>query len=246
MKKQRIIIAAITLVLLAACQDDDGGNLRFPTSLNVFHGVNEAPAVHVDYFEEEIALSDNRALGFGRNLKVSLPSDIERMITFVSAEDTTTVLLRETVSFGEGEIHSLFLTGSGENIEPVIFQDFPLSFATDSIMGIRFVNLSPDSGMVTVSREGEMVAISNDLDFKMASDFNEFSATREAGVYTFEFRDANGELLASTNFDPLPLPRFSFDRPQQRVFRNITFVLVGMRDDGTGTSTLSVRMVDNF
>ena len=246
MKKHQFLYLALGLFLIAGCGDDDTENLRFPTSLNVFHGANGAPAVHVDYFLDDIALSSNPPLSFGGNLQLTLPSNEERGIDFISAQDTTEQLLRETVRFAEGEIHSLFLSGADGDLEPVIIQDFPLSFAMDSIMGVRFVNLSPDSGTVTVTREGETAAIGGGLDFGSASGFNELGADREAGIYTFEFRDDGGELLASTVFDPLPPPRFPNDRRQQFVFKNMTFVLIGMRDDGTGASTLSVRQVNNF
>ena len=243
MKKQNILLTIIAIPFLIACGEED--NVQFPTSLNVFHAVNEAPSVHVDYFEEEISLSGNPVLTFGANIQLVLPSDQERGINFISAQDTTRVLLQETVRFGEGEIHSLFLAGTGENIESVLIEDLPKTF-TDSIMGIRFINLSPDSGPISVNVEGETNTIGSSLDYRVASDFNELPATREAGEYTFEFRDSNGELLTSTTFDPLPLPRSSRDRPLQRVFKNMTFVLVGLRDDGDGVSTLSVKMVDNF
>jgi len=246
MKKHHFLYLTLALFFMVACEKDDSENSRFPTSLNVFHAVNDAPSVHVDYFENEISLLTNPPLAFGSNLQLTLPSDEERVIDFISAQDTTQQLLRETVNFNQGEIHSLFLAGRGYDIEAILIQDFLRAFDTDSIMGVRFVNLSPDSGVITVNRNRETNPIGSGLDFKSASEFNELPATREAGVYTFEIRDSNGELLTSTVFDPLPLPRFSGDRPQQFVFKNVTFVLVGLRDDGSGVSTLSVRRVDNF
>ncbi|WP_185154071.1 DUF4397 domain-containing protein [Fulvivirga sp. M361] len=231
MKNQyKIIFFCLISGLIIACEDEN--NIQFPASLKVVHAAENAPALHVNYFGREIIFSDNPMLSFGGSMRTSLPSDIERTIFFVSAEDTLNQVHQQSVTFQPGDIHTLFLTGDEENIEGTLVRDEPLVLM-DSLVGIRFVNLSPDSGPVSVGLTGQTELISSDLAFKASSDFNQLTADNATGVYTFEFKDADGEVLINTTIDPVS---------NGFVFKNTTFVLMGNRAD----ATLIIRRIDSF
>ena len=231
--KYRLLFFFAMTILFVACDED---NAQFPATLNVFHGlVRDAPALHVDYFEQDFPLSNNLALEFGEADRITLPTNIERNIFFVSADDTLTRVHAETVKLQPGEIHSLFLTGELGSVQGILIRDAPLALK-DSLIGVRFVNLSPDGSPVSIAIEGETDPINIGLGYREASSYQPFPATVAAGAYTFEFKATDGTILATSTLDPLP------DVGQRRVFKNMTFVLIGLRDEGT----LAVSVVDNF
>ena len=231
--KYRLLFFLVMAILFVACDED---NAQFPATLNVFHGlVRDAPALHVDYFEQDFPLSNNPALEFGEADRLTLPTNTERNIFFISAEDTLTQVYQETVSFQPGEIHSLFLTGDLSSAQGVLVRDAPLALK-DSLIGVRFVNLSPDSGPVSIGIAGVIDPIEVNLGYQEASSYLPLPASAAIGAYTFEFKAADGTILGTSTTDLLP------DTGQIRVFKNMTFLLIGLRDNGT----LEVSRMDNF
>ncbi|MCG8319020.1 MAG: hypothetical protein MI921_05930 [Cytophagales bacterium] len=67
----------------------------------------------------------------------------------------------------------------------------------------------------------------------------EFAATNAAGSYTFTFKNAGGDTLASFDLDPLR-------RGREVAFKNISLALIGRVDNGEGNSTLRVIQINNF
>ena len=230
MKKYCYLFLLPLSSLFAACGEEN--NVFLPGSLKVMHSAVEVPDLHVNYFGEDIVFGTNPSISFGEYIRLTLPSNIQRDILFVSTQDTLTQVHQEVVELQPGEIYTLFLVGSGNNLEGLLVQDEPL-ILTDSLWGVRVVNLSPDSGPVSIEITGQDNPLSNDLAFKTFSDFNALSANAATGAFTFEFKDGNGEVLTDINIDPLT---------NGLVFKNTTLALTGKTEDGS----LSVRRIDSF
>ena len=233
-----------TLILLiisfcfAGCEEDAAAP-RMISSLKVVHALTDAPPLHINYFGEEISFADNPALAFGETGRYTIPANVDRMIAFTSAEDTLSNIYQQSVNFEAGDIHSLFLTGQMENIQGLLLKDKLLTF-TDSAVGVRFVNLSPDVGVISVGTGDESGDVISGLDFRNASDFMALPVTQEIGAYQFQFKDDGDHGLVSVEFNPLP----TFGR--KPIFKNVTFVLIGLSDDGSGSGSLSVMQIDHF
>ena len=111
-------------------------------------------------------------------------------------------------------------------------KDEPLALR-DSLIGVRFVNLSPDSGPVTIGVAGQSDQVVPALAFKAYSEFEVFPAIEQMGAYELEFKDQNGSTLVYTSVDPIP---------EKLLFKNITLVVIGQ----IGDSTLEVIRINNF
>jgi len=234
----KIVVLLLISNLVLSCEDDN----RFPnlaTSLKVFHAAVDAPAVHVDYFNTDIAFATNPILAFGSSTRLTLPPEEQREILFISAEDTLSQLLSTTVSLPRGEIGTLFLAGQGENIEGLFLED-NIPVLTDSLVGVRFINLSPDSGPISVNLTGEAGNLSSGLNFKDASGYQELTATSDIASYSFEFKDLDGNVIATSSVALFPF----FQQPLVR--RNLTLALIGLADDGSGGSSLAISRINNY
>ena len=99
--------------------------------------------------------------------------------------------------------------------------------------------MSYDTGAVDVGLADSTPAITGDLAFTHTSPYLEFAATNAAGTYTFTFKNAGGDALASFDLDPLR-------RGREVVFKNISLALIGRVDDGEGNSTLRGIQINNF
>lgn len=237
--KSYCTILIVAGLLGSACSDED--NFQFPASLNVVHAVNNASSLYVDHFNHGIIFSQNSdSLSFGSSQRITLVANTEQTISFILGTDTTRQLFDEIVNFPSGSINTLFLTGSVESIERTFVQDSPLVL-TDSLMGIRFVNLSPDAGPIAIEiidQEGNIV---ENLNFKSASPYSTLSATSDIDDYTVVFKNADDEVLTSYTFDLFAEPRSFFGAPRSRVFKNVSIVLTGEVAD-----ELSVSLIDGF
>ncbi|MGJ8734784.1 MAG: hypothetical protein ACSHW4_16630, partial [Cellulophaga sp.] len=145
----------------------------------------------------------------------SIDADTERSVEIVPESDTLNTIYSELLSL-KG-IHSLYLLGDSENVESLLLEDNVKQF-TDSIVGIRFINLSNVSGAIDIGVAGETAHVISGLDYKSYTDYIEFPAKAVDGSYAFEFKDASGNVLKSVTFNPL-------DEENVSVKKNLTLAL---------------------
>ena len=232
------ILLSIINILFSSCEEEEPTGLT-ATSLKVFHGAVDGPKVHINYFGRPITFFANPTLAYMSYERYTLPADTEREISIINAEDTLSQILSTSVSLSAGKSATLFLTGRDQSLDAWFLPDDFVAL-TDSLVGVRFINLSPDSDLVSVSVAGETSNLVEGLTFKYASEYIPLSATVEDGSYSFEFKDDEGNVLASSTLDPLPA--FGI----QPLFKNLTLVLVGLTGDGSGGNSLSVRQINHF
>jgi len=152
-------------------------------------------------------------------------------ITVVSSTDTTNTVFNSELKFNDGDIYSLFLTGQIGNVETIMIKENIPAFS-DSLCGVRFINLSYNSNPVniTLTTTPEVAEFSN-LTYKQISDFKTYPALSTNVSYSFQVRDAvTSNLLASFT---LPTPRF----------RAVTLTLTGVAG---GSPALSVIRINHY
>jgi hypothetical protein len=126
-------------------------------------------------------------------------------------------------------IHTLFLMGTTAAPDRLFTTDvLPYHAATDSTMGIRFVNLSKDISAVSVNvmglADGSEV---KDLPYKSITQFKNYPAGTAINSYTFEFRDKiTGAFIGSCVVDGVNNDG-SIATPNIRRYRNYTLALLG-------------------
>jgi hypothetical protein len=143
--------------------------------------------------------------------------------------DTTahsTPLFNMELNLQPGNIYSLFLTGTMTDPDTLLTKDvIPYYPASDSSLGIRFVNLSAGSAPVSVNiagaANGPEVA---GLSYKNITTFRKYAATANVSQYSFEFRDAaSGDLLGSYNLTGVN----SVVTTTAKRYRNFTIAFMG-------------------
>jgi len=144
-------------------------------------------------------------------------------------------------------ISTLFLTGTVDAPDTLFTRDVVPTYApADSTMGIRFVNLSPGSGPVSVNIKGksngsEVIS----LPYKNISGFKDYTLQLSPDEYEFEFRDvASGALIAVYSTSG------SNGKPELSVIYNwlyhsFTLALVGL-PGGTGNNAPQVFKIDHY
>ena len=151
-------------------------------------------------------------------------------LSLTDNSDTTKVAYKVTMNLPLNAIHSLFLTGTLTAPQSFITTDHPPYHGiTDSVAGVRFVNLSPGSSPISVNIQGNANASEvSGLAYKKVSDFKALPATSVVSDYLFEIRDAaTGDLLTTFDYDNIAR------------FNNVTIVICG--EDSNNLSTFLVK-----
>lgn len=148
-----------------------------------------------------------------------------------------------------GSIQTLFLAGTLTNPDTLLTTDHPPYHpASDSSVGIRFVNLSPGSNPVSVNIQGNSNGSEvTSLAYKGVTVFKNYPAGAAVIGYTFEFRDiSTGVLLGTSNItavSSIPGGAIGLNR---MLYRNYTFVLDGLPGVTTGPTAQTVFRTNNF
>ena len=224
-----IITAAMT-----GCEKDEAPTPEL-TSVNIVHAMVNAPAIKVNPTGSNITyITYTDSIKFGSAKVYSLKAGTEAPVTIVSTADTTKPLFTATLPTGPGEMYSLFLAGQYPQADTVWVRD-ELNNYKDSLIGVRFINLSPNSSGVKVNIKGNATQYeATDLRYKQITAFKQYAAKSANTNYQFEVRDAVTNTLLT-----------SFTLAYTR-FHNHTLVIKGLSDVTTGTNAISVFSVSPY
>ena len=242
----QITFSCIALWVFSSCEGDDPD---FPESgsLTVVHAAAGAPAVHVDYFGDELEALNfaiNPTLEYATNDRFAIPADEPRTLGFTFASDTTTVVLEEPIRLRAGEITTFFLLGDSDNLSSRTIETLGLQRLTDSVNAIRFINMAEGVPSLNIGIQDSTVTLGSDLSFADPTDFIQVNATLAEPNYVFTFADDQGTELATYDFQQYRIfdfPGFFFVQTLA-LRRNVTLALVGRVDDGT----LQVVQINHF
>jgi hypothetical protein len=138
----------------------------------------------------------------------------------------------QTFSTANSSYYSLFLSGASPTaVDATLIKESYKNY-TDSLCGVRFINLSPGSNPVSVNLAGSANGSEiNSLAYKSYTDFKQYAAKRVNTSYAFQFRDAaTGSLIAS----------YTLSTPY---FNNVTLVLRGLE---TGSPAAGITLVKDY
>lgn len=142
-----------------------------------------------------------------------------------------------------GSINTLYLLGSKGETETLIrSEQIPYYASIDSVMGLRFANLSSSKPpvVVTIHRgdRQELYEQGKVLEYKDITAFQRYPISSEApSFYTIEFRHAStNELLASYTIEHA-MGAGTSSEPNRWIYRNFTIALIGgSLSDGCSSS----------
>jgi hypothetical protein len=130
-----------------------------------------------------------------------------------------------------GEVYSVFLAGQAPTFESVfVKENLPERYA-DSTIGVRIINLSPNSTPINVTlASANTINVFSDVSYKQISDFAKFPLRTviPTGSATFQIRDAAGTLLATYTIPTSVNSLYPGITIALQRFKNITLVIKGL------------------
>jgi hypothetical protein len=139
------------------------------------------------------------------------------MLDLYPAASPKSPYYNQTIQTVAGDNYSLFLSGaSSASIDAILVKESYSNYA-DSVCGVRFINLSPNSNPVSVNVTGQANGSTvTSLAYKEYSGFIKLPAATANPTYAFQIRDVGtGNVLAS----------YTLTSP---LFNNVTIVFRGL------------------
>jgi hypothetical protein len=231
MRKVCYLLLLNCLVAASACKKTSSGTSGI-ASLNIINASVDLPSVVVNFSDTALPFYLNQApISSNSSMEFGVPAGANPLIV-VSSADTVKPVYRGTLDVQAGGIYSLYLAGQG-GVADTVFTKDEIPVYADSSVGVRFINLSPDSKPISVNlaaNDPTQTEFSN-LTYKQIVGFKTYSANSNiGGSYNFEIRDqASGSLLTT----------FSWS---YTLSKNNTLVINGSEND----SSIAVFQVNNF
>ncbi len=150
-------------------------------------------------------------------------------VNLFPATTPNTSYYNQTLPTANGSYYSLFLSGASPSaIDATLIKETYQNY-TDSLCGVRFINLSPGSDPISVNLTGSANGSEvSSLAYKAYTDFKQYPAKKTNTSYAFQVRDATtGNLITS----------YALTTPY---FHNVTIVLRGLVN---GTPAAGVTLV---
>jgi len=247
MKTHHSFYILLLALIMTACSEEGPNDFPRAASLTVVHAAAGVPAVHVEYFGDELEALDfsiNPTLAFGDNDRFTLPANESRTLNFIPASDTTSVVFKEEISLQDDAIATYFLLGNSDNLSSRTIETRGLQRLTDSVNAIRFINMAEGVTSLNIGIRDSTVTLGSDLSFAAPTEFIEVDARLENENYIFTFKDAQDTELATFNFQQYRIFDFPgfFSVQTLALRRNVTLALVGRLDD----NTLEVVQINHF
>jgi hypothetical protein len=174
-------------------------------------------------------------------------------LSFAQISDTLVSIWSGTLNLPVGSTYTLFLAGDTAEVDTLFTTDVtPYYPATDSVVGIRFVNLSTGSNTISINLEGksngsEVVS----LPYKGVTGFKPYVNNSTIQDYLFVIRDAaTGDSLTQYDFAQNGSSNYGNGLTDPisgnlLLFKNITIVLIG-QPVVNATVPLSTMLIHNY
>lgn len=180
----KTLVCALTLTsIFSSCKKDKDGiypPMIKPAGLTLVHA---APGVaELDFYVDKdkvnsVSFAYNTAISY---LTIPKPGKKELSVTKKGAAD---ILVKLPVEFKEDKGYSAFVTD--KTASTVVFVEDDLTAPAADKAKIRFLNLSPDAGILDLAITGKTDALVAKKDFK---EFSPFIATEPGAEVNFEIR----------------------------------------------------------
>jgi len=242
--KHKYLVLLILIIGYTSCKKSDS---LYPknVSINIINAVINSSAFKFNFSEREVNyLNVSEQVPFGTNRFYYSVSGIVKM-EVISVSDQNKIILSKALTLDK-DSYSLFLTGTSPNIDTVLISDKlpfirtdvskPLS--SDSVVNIRFVNLSPNSPALKVKIRNNSENEVENLKYKDVGDWKSYPNKANAATnYVFEIRDASTDTILST---------YTFGATSTNRFKNVSLILKGLFGTTTGTNAFGVQLVNYF
>ncbi len=255
-KKQGLCVRTLTALSIilsigvTSCHKSVAG--AGTASLTVFNAVVGSKPLYANFSTgEKISYSGALfALTYGSFVPadaLNAYSGVQPLWILTDTTSSVSPLLKLTLNLPIGSANSLFLTGTLDKPDTLFSRDTILYYEpSDSIAGIRFVNLAPGNTAITVNIQGQAAGseVAN-LPYKGITSFKQYRATADINTYIFEFRNAlTGSVITTYTARSVGTPGGIYT-PNKWQYKNNTLAFVG-QIDSTGTKAPKVVLISNY
>jgi hypothetical protein len=178
-------------------------------------------------------------------------------LTLARMSDTTQPFFQGTLMLNAGSVYSFFISGDTTATDTLFTEDvIPHYPHTDSVLGIRFVNLSAGSNPISINLEGSSNGSEvGNLSYKGITGFKPYANNSTTVDYLFVVRDAaTGDSLTQFDFRGngsgnngfgLTDPSSNQNNGVLLTFKNVTIAIYGS-ESVSSTNPLSTMLIDNY
>jgi len=265
--KIKIVFLLVASVILTGLACQKTGTVPSVSGVAAFTVVNvipnSEPVIPIINTSQTIMwFSNANTIGYGRFFEYSPTWGNDTVYVVQSNSDTlnvgpkvTGLMFYNLLNLKVGGIYSLFLTGADTTSPDFLFTTDTLPYYNfaDSVMGIRFVNLSTGSNPISVNLEGKPNGSEvGSLPYKGITNFGQYINNSTISDYLFVVRDATtGDSL--TRFDFIANGSqnngYGLTDPNNGsnllTFKNVTVAIYGS-ESPSSNSPLSTVLIDNY
>lgn len=242
MKVLKIGMVAICLI---ACKKEKEVAITSST-INVINAAIDVTALKVNPTGKNISyLTTTNQVNYGASQLYYAKTGIKSLIV-VSSLDTTKVLFNRNIDFQAG-FYSMYISGTASNIDtifrkeinyPYIKTDISIPQPIDSVVNVRFVNLSPNSPPLNINIKSNQSSELTNLAYKSIGNWKAYSNNKATGVinYIFEIRDSSSNTILLT---------YTFTATSTNRFKNVNLIIRGLIGS-TGANAFGISASNFF
>lgn len=244
-KIMKIIIAIfISVIGLLSCKRTNEPIIE-AGDIFVINAITDAGAVKVNQAVERIKWSGiTNTVAYGaRGLYYA--SEGNASFTVAPSTDSTKVLFNGSRHIS-GKVYTMYLFGTVAAIDtmfreevgyPFIFTDAKIPPSADSVVNVKFVNLSVGSPALKVKLSTVVTNEVDNLPYKGIAGWKAYPARLATTAYSFQIRRVDTDALVTT---------FNFSATSANRFKNVALVIRGVFGTTTGTAPFGLTVINYF
>lgn len=215
------------------------------TTVNVINASVDLGAVKVDVTGGNTAFvyATAPAINYGASKLFYTPT-LNFKVAVSPVSDSGKTVFNNTIAFNGGW-YSLIITGRSPNIDTLVREETNFPFipkdrilnTTDSVVTVRFANLSPNSSSLKVKLSTATTNEIDNLPYKSISSWKAYASLATSTSYVFQVRDANTDAL---------LVSYTLAANASNRFKNVMLVIRGLQGTTSGTNALGISVINYF
>jgi len=254
--KQLSTIIIIATALFLSCAKSSAPGTGSVAAFNFVNAVVGSPPTVVAFSNSNIMYAAWGDISYGASNLFS-PEAGKVPLTLARISDTTQPFFQGTFTLNAGSVYSFFISGDTTSTDTLLTRDMiPHYPPTDSVMGIRFVNLSSGSNPISINLEGSSKGSEvGSLPYKGVTGFKSYPNNSTTVDYLFVVRDAStGDSLTQFDFQAngsgnngfgLTDPSSNQNNGVLLTFKNVTIAVYGS-ESASISNPMSTMLVDNY
>lgn len=220
----KVSLLTLYVSLLFSCQKDEGVGTVDLAKVNVVNAVVGGGDAKVNVNTKTIpwkSIGDDQVLG-GANALGRLylvPTDKHAYLQVAPVSDTAKLWYDQQEQLGTGKVYTLYLSGTPGHVKTSFHEEtrFPKYIlrdagrptpVADSVVNIRFVNLSPSGPKVDINLQGSSSNEASGLGYEEFTDFKAYRFTKNGNFMFFEIRNSSDKTLVANYALYVPTVRF--------------------------------------